>query len=284
MADRSQISIEAFGAPLLARNANRGFRRHVLRLIQYRSLLWNLASSELKAKHRQTALGMIWALLQPVSLMAVYTLVFSTIVNVPVQQVPYTLFAYVGLVSWLFFAASLSAGTLSVVAQMNLITKASFPREVIPLSKLIASGFDFMIGWGCLLLLLVLYRTPITPAWLIIPGVFVLQVLFTAGMVLWGSALHVRRRDVGSVLPLVLQIWMFLSPVIYPSNVIPADYRALYLLNPMAAIIEAYRAALFDGTVPSLAVMVPAALLAATAFATGYAYFKCSEMRFADLM
>jgi lipopolysaccharide transport system permease protein len=210
--------------------------------------------------------------------------VFSTIVNVPVQQVPYTLFAYVGLLSWLFFSASLSTGTLSVVAQMNLITKANFPREVIPLSRLIASGFDFLIGWSCLLLLLVLYRTPITPAWLIIPGVFALQVLFTAGMVLWGSALHVLRRDVGSVLPLVLQIWMFMSPVIYPSNMIPADYRALYLLNPMAAIIEAYRAALFDGTIPSLAVIAPAALLAATIFISGYAYFKCSEPRFADLM
>ncbi len=258
--------------------------QHVTRLVRYRGLLWNLALSELKAKHRQTALGMVWALLQPVSLMVVYAIVFSVFVNVPVKDAPYALFAYVGLISWLFFATSVSTGTVSVVAQMNLITKANFPREVIPLSKLLASGFDFLIGWGCFIVLLILYGAPVKHAWFIFPWVLVVHVLFTAGTVLWGAALYVLKRDVGSLLPLVLQVWMFLSPVIYPSDLIPDDYRALYLLNPMAAIIEAYRGATLGGTVSPLGLMAPATIIALAVFVSGYAYFKFTEVRFADIM
>lgn len=258
--------------------------QHVTRLIRYRGLLWNLALSELKAKHRQTALGMMWALLQPVSLMVVYAIVFSVFVSVPVKDVPYALFAYVGLVTWLFFATSLSTGTVSVVAQMNLITKANFPREVIPLAKLLAAGFDFAIGWGCFIILLVLYGTPVKPSWFIFPWVLLVHVFFTAGMVLWGSALYVLKRDVGSLLPLILQVWMFLSPVIYPSDLIPDAYKALYLLNPMAAIIEAYRGVTLGGTFPPFAIMAPATVIALTVFISGYAYFKFTEVRFADIM
>lgn len=258
--------------------------QHVNRLVQYRGLLWNLALSELKAKHRQTALGMTWALLQPVSLMAVYAIVFSVVVNVPVKNVPYPLFSFVGLVTWLFLSTSLSAGTISVVGQMNLITKANFPREVIPLARLVASGFDFLIGWACFILLLIWYGVPARPAWFIVPGVLVVHVLFTAGMVLWGAALYVLKRDVGSLLPLVLQVWMFLSPVIYPSDLIPDGYRTLYLLNPMAAIIESYRGAMLGGTVPPLGIMASATFIALAVFVSGYAYFKSMEVRFADIM
>lgn len=258
---------------------------HFKRLVRYRGLLWNLAVSELKSKHRQTALGMLWALLQPVSLMVVYAVVFSVFVNVPIRQgVPYALFAYVGLVTWLFFATSFSTGTTSVVSQMNLITKASFPREVIPLSKLIASGFDFLIGWGCFLLLLAVYGMPFKPMWFLFPWILCVHVLFTAGLVLWGAALYVLKRDVGSVMPLLLQIWMFLSPVIYPSSLIPEKYQSLYLINPMATIIESYRSAALGVPAPSVAAMWTASVIAIVAFASGYAYFKHVEVRFADIM
>ncbi len=258
--------------------------QHLARLFRYRGLLWTLAVGELKARHRQTLLGMFWALAQPVAMMLVFTIVFSVFVRVPIQGVPYTLFAYTGLVSWLFFSNLLSSGVLSVVANMNLVTKAGFPREVIPLSKVVTIGFDFLVGLALLGVLLIVYGIPITWAILAVPAIVVIQVMFATGLVLLGSAVYVLQRDLGSLLPLLLQVWMFLSPVVYPVSLIPDEYRSLYLLNPMAPIIEAYRSAILIGTAPSLASMVPALVVACGMLVAGYTYFKAVELRFADVM
>ena len=258
--------------------------QHLTRLISYRGLLWVLALGELKARHRQTLLGIFWALAQPVAMMLVFTVVFSVFVRVQVEGVPYALFAYTGLVSWLFFANLVSSGVLSVVANMNLVTKAGFPREVIPLSKVVTIGFDFLVGLALLGVLLIVYGIPITWAILAVPAIVLIQVMFATGLVLLGSAAYVLQRDLGSLLPLLLQIWMFLSPVVYPVSLIPEAYRSLYLLNPMAAIIEAYRSVILMGTVPSLVSIAPAFVIACAVFAAGYAYFKSVELRFADVM
>jgi lipopolysaccharide transport system permease protein len=258
--------------------------QYLTRLFSYRGLLWTLALGELKARHRQTLLGMFWALAQPVAMMLVFTVVFSVFVRVPVEGTPYALFAYTGLVSWLFFANLLSTGILSVVANMNLVTKAGFPREVIPLSKVVTIGFDFLVGLALLGILLAVYGIPITWAILAVPAIVVIQVMFATGLVLLGSAAYVLQRDIGSLLPLLLQIWMFLSPVVYPVSLIPDQYRSLYMLNPMATIIEAYRSAILMGTAPSLALMTPALVIASVVLAAGYAYFKTVEPRFADVM
>ncbi len=259
-------------------------KQDLARLIRYRGLLWNLAVGDLKARHRQTTLGMIWALVQPVSMMLVFVVVFSVFVRVPMDNVSYALFAYTGLLSWLFFANSLSAGLPSVVSNMNLVTKASFPREVIPLSKLVTTGFDFVIGLAVLALLLIVYQAPVTTALLAVPGIMAVHVMFTMGLVLWSSALYVLKRDLGSVLPLILQIWMFLSPVVYPVSLVPERYHALYMLNPMAAILEAYRNAILFGTLPSPVSMAPALIVSAVSLVVGYVYFKAVEPRFADVM
>lgn len=259
-------------------------KQDLARLIRYRGLLWNLAVGDLKARHRQTTLGMIWALVQPVSMMLVFVVVFSVFVRVPMDNVSYALFAYTGLLSWLFFANSLSAGLPSVVSNMNLVTKASFPREVIPLSKLVTTGFDFVIGLAVLALLLIVYQAPVTTALLAVPGIMAVHVMFTMGLVLWSSALYVLKRDLGSVLPLILQIWMFLSPVVYPVSLVPERYHALYMLNPMAAILEAYRNAILFGTLPSPVSMASALIVSAVSLVVGYVYFKAVEPRFADVM
>lgn len=259
-------------------------RQHLTRLIRYRGLLWNLALGDLKARHRQTTLGMLWALAQPLSMLLVFAVVFSVFVKVPVGDIPYVLFAYTGLLNWLFFANSLSAGLPSVVSNMNLVTKASFPREVIPLSKLVTTGFDFLIGMAVLALLLIAYHRPATGALVVVPGIVLVQVTFTTGMVLWSSALYVLKRDLGSILPLILQVWMFLSPVVYPIGLVPERYHTLYLLNPMAAIMEAYRSVLLFGTLPSFSGMAVAAAISVAVLWGGYAYFKALEIRFADVM
>jgi len=258
--------------------------RHLARLVQYRGLLWTIALSELKARHRQTVLGIVWAVAQPVSMMLVFLVVFSVFVKVQVEGAPYALFVYIGLLSWLFFSNCMSLGLPSVVANMNLVTKANFPREVIPLSKVLIVGFDFLVGTVVLAGLLVLYGTPMTLSLLAVPGILVVQVMLTVGLVLLSSALYVLKRDVGSLLPLVLQIWMFLSPVFYPVTLIPEQYRALYMMNPMAMILEAYRSAILLGTFPEPALIVPALIIASTTLAIGYTYFKAVELRFADVM
>lgn len=258
--------------------------RHVSRLWAYRELLWILAISELKAKHRHTMLGMVWALAQPISMMVVFTLVFSVFVKVPVEGGSYVLFSYLGLVCWLFFTNAVASGTSSLVAYMNLVTKANFPKEVIPLSKLISGGADFLVGWGCLVILVLAYGVPIGLAWLALPVVMTVQLVLTAGMSLWGASLYVVKRDIGSVLPAVLQGWMYMSPVVYPVTVIPEQYRALYMANPMALILEAYRSIVLGGVLPESATVVPAALMAAIVLFSGFAYFKSVELRFADVM
>lgn len=257
---------------------------HLMRLIRYRGLLWTLALGELKARHRQTALGVLWALVQPVSMMLVFLTVFSVFVKVPVEGVSYAVFAYTGLLSWLFFANSLSLGSSSIVANMSLITKASFPREVIPLSRVLTVSFDFLVGATVLGVLLILSEVPVSFAWLAVPGILAIQIMFTTGLVLLVSALYVLKRDLGSLLPLILQIWMFLSPVVYPVEVIPEQYRTLYMVNPMAMILEAYRNALLRGTLPPPELIVFSLTLASVALVMGYVYFKTVELRFADVM
>lgn len=257
---------------------------HLVRLFHYRGLLWLLALSELKARHRQTLLGMLWALVQPVSMMLVFLVVFSVFIRVPVEGVPYAVFAYMGLWSWLFFSNSIATGLPSVVGNMSLVTKAAFPREVIPLSKILVAGFDFLVGFAMLWVLLLAYGIPIASAWLAVPGIVMVQLMVTAGLVLLGSALYVLRRDLAALLPLGLQVWMFLSPVVYPVTVIPEQYRTLYMLNPMAMILEAYRSAMFLGTLPAPGLVIPAVTVACLVLVTGYVYFKKVELRFADVM
>ncbi len=257
---------------------------HLRRLIQYNGLLWTLAQAEIRARHRQTLLGILWAGMQPLSIMVVFLIVFSIFVRIPVEGVPYPLFVYTGLWLWLFFANSLSAGLPSIVGNMNLVTKANFPREVIPLSKVLTVAVDFVIGAGLLVVLLVVYGIRPSLSWLAVPGLLLIHLSWTVGLVLMGSALYVVQRDLGSLLPLILQVWMFLSPVIYPVAVIPDSYRTLYLLNPMAMILEVWRGTLLYGTWPAPGLLIPSAMVALIALTLGYVMFKTLEWKFADVM
>jgi homopolymeric O-antigen transport system permease protein len=257
---------------------------HLRRLLSYRGLLWNLALAELKARHRQTALGMLWAIAQPLSMMVVTTVVFSMFVRISEDAVPYAIVAYVGLWSWLLFANSLTASVASIVANMNLVTKANFPREVIPLSKIVVTGFDFLIGLLFLAVLMAVYRVPLTLSVLVVPGLLLIQGAMIVGMMLIFSAMYVLHRDLGALLPLGLQVLMLISPVLYPLSLVPDQFKTVYLLNPMAALIEAYRTALLYGQFPTIGSLGGAFLAAVLLFGMGYRYFKSVEQRFADVM
>ncbi len=257
---------------------------HLKRLYAYRSLLWALAIADLRARHRQSFLGMAWALLQPLAMMIVFTLVFGLVVKIPVHGAPYGVFAYLGLVGWLFFANSLSAALPSIVSNMSLVTKTYFPREVIPLSKLVATGVDFAVGLVGLGVLLLVFRVPVHATIVALPLVVLLHLMLVSGLALLGSALYVLKRDIGALLPLLLYAWMFLSPVVYPATLIPDRFQWLYALNPMAGLLDAYRSLLLAGTWPPAGSLLLAGTMAVVALCVGYGFFKSVEMRFADVL
>jgi|CXWL01.1.fsa_nt_gi lipopolysaccharide transport system permease protein len=253
--------------------------------MRHRELLWLLALSEIKAKHRQTALGLLWAVIQPVGMAAMFTLVFSVFVQIPVNGVPYPIFAYTGLVCWLFVSNSLSLGLPSVVGHANLVTKANFPREVIPLAKVVTALVDLMVGGVVLLVALLIVRGSLPLAVFVLPLIFLVHLAFSVGLVLWGSALYVRRRDIGSILPLGLQLWMFATPIVYPLSVVPDRFQPwILMLNPLAGIIETYRQVLLWGALPSPTLFLPAIFSALGVLVSGYWYFKSVEPQFADLV
>jgi lipopolysaccharide transport system permease protein len=256
--------------------------RTVRELLRHRELLATIVQREIKVRYKQASLGILWALIQPLSLMIVFSLFFGKLAKVPSDSVPYPIFSYTGLLPWTFFAASLNAAIPSLANNSHLITKIYFPREIFPLASVLAAAVDF--GIACLLFggMLLWYHVPLrlTMGWL--PVLLTIQVLFTLGVSLFLSALNVRYRDVRHALPLLIQIWMYASPVVYPASLIPERYRGLYMLNPLATLLEGYRAVTLHGLPPDLPGLALAAALAAAAFWIGYRYFKWTERTFAD--
>jgi lipopolysaccharide transport system permease protein len=253
-------------------------------LFRYRDLLFTWMLREIRIRYKQTAIGALWAVLQPLSLMAVFTLVFSFLTTVPTDGVPYPVFAYTALLPWTFFYTSISFAVPSLVTNMNLVTKIYFPREIIPIASVGAALFDFFIGSIVFVAMMLLYGIPISwTAFWVLP-LLIVQVCFTLGLVLFLSAVNVFFRDVRFVIPLMVQIWMYATPVIYPVTLVPERFRAVYMLNPMAGLIEGYRRVVLLGQSPVWSHTGVSAAIAALTFFGGYACFKKMEGSFADLI
>ncbi len=257
---------------------------HLRRLPDYADLLTTLSLHRISVRYRQTALGVVWALLQPLLMMVLFTAVFSVLAKMPSEGVPYPLFAYTALLPWTFFSTALTNATASLVSHTQLITKVYFPREILPLTYVIAAVFDFAIGVIVLGGLMVWYHVPLTAqAWNLIPLVMLLSAwVLSVSLVL--SAAQVRWRDVGVALPLLVQLWMFASPVIYPLSVVPESWRHWYLLNPMAGIIASFRDILLQGVQPDPIPLRYAAIVTACALPVAYLIFKRAEATMADLI
>lgn len=256
--------------------------RTLRELVRYRELLATIVLREIKVRYKQASLGVLWAVIQPLSLMLVFSLFFGTLAKVPSDGMPYPIFSYTGLLPWTFFAASLNAAIPSLANNSHLITKIYFPREIFPLASVLAAAVD--LGIACVLFagMMLWYHIPftLTMAWL--PVLLLIQTLLTLGVALFLSALNVRYRDVRHALPLLIQIWMYASPVVYPVSLIPEKYRGLYMLNPLAPLLQSYRSVTLHGQSPDLATLAVAALTAVAAFWIGYRYFKSTERTFAD--
>jgi lipopolysaccharide transport system permease protein len=253
-------------------------------LIEYRDLLYTLSVHRLKVRYKQSVLGPAWAVLQPVLLMILFTVVFSRIVRLPSEGVPYALFAYSALLPWTYFSSSLSSATNSLVSHFSLVTKVYFPREILPLTYVIAGLIDFLVASVVLGGLLVYYRVPLTVhALLAIPTIVVLTV-FTVAASFILSAIQVRYRDVGVAMPLVLQLWMFVTPIVYPLSVVPTRWRGLYELNPLVGIIDGLRRVIVQGAPPDFHALGISAAISVILLPVAFIYFKRVEATVADVI
>jgi len=253
-------------------------------LYHHRDLLWMWILREVRIRYKQSIIGGLWAVLQPLSLMVVFTLIFSRLVKIPSDGVPYPIFAYSALLPWSFLSASIGFAVPSLVNNMSLVTKIYFPREILPIGSVAAALLDFVIGTVIFAGMMMIYRIPLTGLALWIPVLVAIQVVLTLGAVLLMSALNVFYRDIRFVIPLLTQIWMYASPVIYPTSLIPQKLLPLYMLNPMAGLLDSYRRVMLYGQPPVPAYLGASATIALVLFALGYSYFKRSEDKFADLI
>jgi lipopolysaccharide transport system permease protein len=249
----------------------------------HRELLYFLTWRDIKVRYKQTALGAAWAILQPLATMLVFALFFGRVAGARGGGVPYPLFAYAGLTLWTFFANAVTNSGNSLVGSANLITKVYFPRAIIPAAAVAAGLLDFLIASALLALLMLRYGVAPGRGLVFMPLFLLLATLCAAGAGMWASALNVKYRDVRYALPFVVQLWMFASSVIVPSGFVPARWRWLLMLNPMAAVVEGFRASLFAQAVAWRAVAISAAVTLALV-ASGFAYFRRTEENFADVV
>ena len=264
--------------------SNRWFYLNLRGIWEYRELLLFLAWRDLKARYAQTAIGFAWAVIQPVATMLLFTLVFSYFAKLPSDGIPYPIFVYAALLPWGYFSRSLDKSSFSTVAESNLITKVYFPRIIVPISATIIGLVDFAIAFVLFLIMMAFYG--VMPSWqaIFIPVFLLLTLLTSLAVSLWLAALFVRFRDIAAAMPLVTQVWMFSSPVVYPASLVPERWRWLYDLNPMAGVIEGFRWALLKAPPPSLERLAVTMLFVSAILLLGMAYFNRMARKFADVI
>jgi lipopolysaccharide transport system permease protein len=251
-------------------------------LWDYRELLYFLAWRDVKVRYKQTAIGVAWALLQPLAMMLVFTLFFGRLAKIPSEGVPYPLFAFAGLLPWQLFSRTLTESTNSLITDQRLVTKVYFPRLLVPSATSLAALLDFGISVGLLFFLMLGFGVVPGPRALWLP-LFVLLMMITAlGVGYWLSALNVEYRDVMYMVPFLAQFWMFITPVVYPSSLVPGRWRVLYGLNPMSGVVEGFRWCLLgagEGPSPMFFVSV---LISLSLFVSGIIWFRKRERAFVD--
>ena len=255
---------------------------------QYRELLYFLVWRDIKVRYKQTALGVTWVILQPVVSMVVFTILFGYLLQVPSGDVPYPIFSYVALLPWNYFASSINKSSTSLIQNTNLVTKVYFPRMVIPISSVLSGLVDFAIGFLILIILMFIFKVPPAPSILFLPAFLFLAMQTALGFGFWLSALNVRYRDVNYLVPFILQIWMYLTPVIYGVDLIPEPYRFLLALNPMTAVVEGFRWALLGPQLESAqapgTILLFSFLISIFVLITGAVFFRRTERTFADII
>ncbi len=253
-------------------------------LWEYRELLYFLIWRDVKVRYKQTFLGGIWAILQPFLTMVVFSVIFGYLAKVPSEGLPYPIFTYAALLPWQLFAHSVTESGNSLVLNQQLVTKVYFPRFVIPLASILAGLVDFGIGFIVLIIMMLFYGITPTIAIIFLPLLIVLVVATASAIGLWLSALNVQYRDVRYIIPFIVQFWFFITPIAYPTSLIPDRWRVLYSINPMVGVVEGFRWALLgSGTAisPLIAISV---LVIFILLVGGLYYFRRMENTFSDFI
>jgi len=254
-------------------------------VIKWHELLWQMVGREVKTRYKQSILGYFWVILNPLAQMIVMSFAFSIILRIPTNaagNIPYSIFLFVALLPWNLFSNSLSSATASLVGSSSLITKVYFPRTILVLSTILAKIVDFLFASIILIIYMIIYQVPININILWIIPIFIIQQIFTIGLSLFFAAANLLYRDIQYLLTLILLLWMYITPVIYPADLVPEKYRIVFQLNPMAVIVNAYRQTILGGGAPNYSSLLIACLLSIFVLLLGLSYFKSREKIFAD--
>jgi len=253
-------------------------------LAAYRDLFYFLVIRDIKVRYKQTVLGGLWAIVQPLFMMIVFSLFFGNLAKLPSDGIPYPIFSYSALIAWTYFSSSISGSSSSVVSSSGLISKVYFPRLIAPLTPVLAFLLDFVIAFIILIGMMLYYHIYPTIMALFLPLLIILMMLTATGVGMIFASLSAKYRDIAYTIPFVVQFWMFASPVVYPVSMLPAKYHLIYAINPMTGVIEGFRSALL-GTVafPSQLLLVSASV-SLILFFIGALYFRHTERYFADVI
>jgi lipopolysaccharide transport system permease protein len=253
-------------------------------LWNYRELFYFMLWRDIKVKYKQTVLGAAWAVIQPFFTMVVFTIFFGKLAKMPSDGIPYPVFSYCALLPWTYFSGALSQASNSIVANKNLVTKVYFPRIIIPSSSALSGLVDFSIASVILLGMMAYYKIQPSFELLLWPVLMIPLVMLVVGVTTFLASLNVRYRDIKHTIPFIVQLWLFLTPVIYPTSIIPKHLQILISLNPMVGIIEAFRATLLPDRNVEWRLLCLSIALSVLIFILGLAYFKTAEKEFADIL
>jgi lipopolysaccharide transport system permease protein len=249
----------------------------------YRELIYTFASRDIKVRYKQTALGAAWAIIQPLFAMVIFTIVFGGFAKIPSEGIPYPLFSYSALLPWTLFAEGITRSTSSMITNSNIMTKVYFPRLAMPVSGILSPLVDFAVAFVILIGMMLYYGFIPTINIIWLPAFILLALATSLGVGLWLSALNVQYRDFQYTVPFIIQIWLYSSPVVYASSLVPEKYKLIYGLNPMAGVIEGFRWILL-GTDPPSSVILVSILMVAVILISGAYYFRRMEKTFADVV
>jgi len=251
----------------------------------YRELFGFLVWRDLSVRYKQSVLGVLWALMAPVFAMVIFAIIFGKLARISTDGIPYPIFAYAGLLPWLFFSQSLQKATVSMVAERNLLTKIYFPRLIIPMAATLAPLMDLLVSSSLLIAMMFYYGfTPTVNSLYLLPLCVLWTWMTAIGIGSWLSALNVHFRDVGQIIPFVIQVWLYASPVVYPASLVPERFQWLYALNPMTGVIEGFRWALFAHGQPPGPLTLLSLGISVALVVTGALFFKRMERSFADVI
>ncbi|HEV3483134.1 MAG TPA: ABC transporter permease [Candidatus Acidoferrales bacterium] len=253
-------------------------------LWKHREVLYFLIWRDIKVRYKQTALGATWAIIQPLLTMLIFSIFFGRLAKVPSDGLPYPLFSYSALVPWTFFATGLTQASNSLVSSSNLITKVYFPRLLVPMASVFAGLMDLAIAGATLVFMMTYYHHGSTAHIVWVPALLLLALVTSVGVSFWFSAMNVKYRDIRHVLPFVVQLWMFATPIAYPSSLVPARLRVFYAINPMTGVIEGFRWALLGTKTAPGAMLAVSSVIAVFVLVSGAYFFRRMETTFADVV